>query len=196
LTPEDEKFNAMLAQYNRFAEDWRHISSLIWQIPSTAIAIMTGIIGVSFQFLDDLPRILLLGAGAFFLFALCIALAKHRLFHESRSVFIRDLEREFHVTQFPTEGKQTKNYLKEKSTHAPALSSDERLGENFTNFPLYNWLSSRRAAIWLLIVIFIAFVILAILSFLSILDSSGIIDLNSILGGQINNATNSLQRTD
>jgi hypothetical protein len=131
LAQKDEKFNAMLVQYNRFAEDWRHISSLIWQIPSIAIGIMTDIIGVSFQFLDDLPRILLLGAGAFFLFSLCIALAKHRLFHESRSVFLRDLEREFHVIEFPTEGQRTKNYLNEKSKDVAVLSSDEKLGENF-----------------------------------------------------------------
>lgn len=192
LTQNDEKFTAMLTQYSRFAEDWRHISSLIWQLPSAAIAIMTGIIGVSFQFLDGLPRILLLGIGALFIFSLCIALAKHRLFHESRSVFMRDLENELRVTKFPTEGKETKYYLnaKAKSKDLTVLSSDKKLRENFTNLPLYNWLSSRKAAIWLLIVVFIAFLILVILSVLSALDYSGIVDLKSILGNQIHNATN------
>jgi hypothetical protein len=190
LVTDDDKFEAKLAQYNRFAEDWRHVSSLIWQIPSIAIAIMTGIIGVSFQFLDGVPRIVLLGIGAFFLLAICVALAKHRLFHESRSVFMRDLERNFGITVFPTEGKQTKNYLnKSKLKGAPISDSNDIPEDNFTNFRLYNWLSSKRSAIWLLFVMFIAFLILLILSFLSTVQFLGIVDLNDILGAQINNTT-------
>ena len=72
---------ARLAQYNRLAEDWRHLSNLIWQMPSLAIALLTGIMGVSYQFLGPFPRALLLTVGA-----------KHRLFHESTSVFMRELE--------------------------------------------------------------------------------------------------------
>lgn len=183
MSPEDEEHEARIAQYNRFAEDWRHISTLIWQIPTIAIAVMTGVIGVSFEFLDNLPRILLLAVGAFFLFTLCIALAKHRLFHDSRSIFIRELEQKFRVKRFPTEGAVTKAYLVERKTHTSNVLSAEgiRQPEGFTDYPIYNWFSSRRSAMWLLIVIFTAFLTVASLCFLSILDFLGVKEVNIIL---------------
>jgi len=47
---------------------------------------------VYLQFLGPFPRALLLTVGAIFLFSLSVAVAKHRLFHESTSVFMRKLE--------------------------------------------------------------------------------------------------------
>jgi hypothetical protein len=98
---EDE---ARLAQYHRLAEDWRHISNLIWQMPSLAIALMAAILGVSYQFLGPFPRALLLAVGSIFLFSLSVAVAKHRLFHESTAVFMRELEDKFNIKKFQTEG--------------------------------------------------------------------------------------------
>lgn len=146
-----------LIQYNRAAEDWRHISSLIWQIPTVAVAITSAIFGISFQFLDGIPRSILLFLGSLFLFTLSIALAKYRLFHDSRTTWLQYLEKEFKITQMPVTTEETKTYLKNK---------------NITKNNLYNLLYKGTSAIWLLYVIFISSLMLAGLGIYSIVQPS------------------------
>ena len=56
------RFNVDI-QYNRFAEDWRHVNTIIWQLPSIAISIMGGIVAVAYNLLEGWPRIMLLSTG-------------------------------------------------------------------------------------------------------------------------------------
>jgi hypothetical protein len=89
--PISRSTQAAYRQYDRLAEDWRFHHNLIWQIPSVAIAIIGGIVTVSYQFLNGLPRVILLSIGSALIFALTIALAKHRLGADARTQFLCDL---------------------------------------------------------------------------------------------------------
>jgi hypothetical protein len=107
---------AAYRQYDRLAEDWGLHHDLIWQIPTVAIAIIGGILTVSYSFLAGMPRAILLGIGSALIFALTIALAKHRLGADARSQFLMDLETEiFKIKQFPIKTDGIKHYLKDKS---------------------------------------------------------------------------------
>jgi hypothetical protein len=160
--------NPTLAQYDRLAEDWRHLSTLIWEIPAVAIAITAGIVGVSYQFLEGVPRVGLLSIGSLFILTLAIAIAKYRLFHESRTRFLQDLEKRIGIRDFPVTSEETKEYLKDKVV---------------TEDWLYNLLNKPHSAIWLIYVVFITSLILGALAIYSslqiVLASSGNVSANS-----------------
>jgi len=64
-------------QYNKLAEDWKHINTMIWGVPAVAISIMTGLVFAAYQpQLEGWPRILSLGVGALLLFALTVEVIK------------------------------------------------------------------------------------------------------------------------
>jgi hypothetical protein len=168
IMPKDEKpsnndhensisplIEAAYRQYERCAEDWRLHQNLIWQIPSVAIAIIGGILTVSYSFLNGIPRAILLGIGSVLIFALTTALAKHRLGAQARSQFLLDLETEtFRVKQIPTTTKDIKEYLKDRP-----LTDDHRL---------FRFLIKRSSEIWLLRVMFGIFIAMSILVILQI----------------------------
>jgi hypothetical protein len=89
-------------QYNRFAEDWRHVNTIIWQLPSIAISIMGGIVAVAYNFLEDWPRIMLLSTGSLFMFVLTIVVARQIDFANTRFRFLQYIEYKCHATIFPT----------------------------------------------------------------------------------------------
>jgi hypothetical protein len=67
-----------IKQYERLVEDWRFQHKLIWEIPSVAIAIMTGIlfaVYTQYENLNPIIRVVMLFAGSALFFALTIALA-------------------------------------------------------------------------------------------------------------------------
>lgn len=67
----------MKTQYQKLGEDWRHFNSIIWGIPSVAVAIMTGIIITAYQpQLVGWPRFTSLAVGSLFLFALAVELSR------------------------------------------------------------------------------------------------------------------------
>ncbi len=69
-------------QYDKLAEDWRHINTMIWGVPAVAISIMTGLIFAAYQpQLEGWPRIMSLGVGALLLFALTVEVIK-KVTHE------------------------------------------------------------------------------------------------------------------
>jgi hypothetical protein len=76
--PETKPSNETIkTQYEKLAEDWRRFNSIIWGIPSVAVAIMTGIIVTAYQSeLEGWPRFTSLAVGALFLFALAVELSK------------------------------------------------------------------------------------------------------------------------
>ena len=86
---------------------------------------------------------------------LSIATAKYRLFHESRSHFIQDIEDELGIHKFPITTQETNEYLK---------------GKEVTNDRLYKLLNQRRSAIWLLYAVFITFLVLSSLAIYSTLQ--------------------------
>lgn len=140
---------AAYRQYDRLAEDWRLHTGLIWQIPSVAVAIIGGILTVSYSFLVDIPRVVLLSIGSILMLALTIALAKHRLGAEARSQFLMDLETEtFKIKQFPIKSDGIKHYLNDKS---------------LTHDRLFYFLIKHSSEIWLLRVMFAIFMVMSVL---------------------------------
>ena len=140
---------AAYRQYDRLAEDWRLHHNLVWQIPSVAIAIIGGILTVSYSFLDGMPRAVLLGIGSVLIFALTTALPKHRLGADGRSQFLLDLETEiFKVKPIPTKTNDIKEYLKDRS---------------LTDDPLFRFLIKHSSEIWLLRVMFGSFIAMSFL---------------------------------
>lgn len=137
---------AAYRQYDRSAEDWRFHHNLIWQIPSVAIAIIGGIVTVSYNFLNGLPRVILLSIGSVLIFALTTALAKHRLGADARTQFLSDLETEiFKVKPILTKTNDLIDYLEEK--------------KSLTNSWLFRFLIKHSSEIWLLRVMFGSFIV-------------------------------------
>jgi hypothetical protein len=89
-------------QYNRFAEDWRHVNTIIWQLPSIAISIMGGIVAVAYNFLEGWPRVMLLSTGSLFMFVLTIVVARQIVFANTRLRFLQYLEYKLNAKIFPT----------------------------------------------------------------------------------------------
>lgn len=85
-----------IAQYNQCSEDWRHYNNTIWQIPSIGIAIASAILAVAYQYVQELlPRTAILFFGSLILLSLTVALIKHRLFHNQRTKFLSQTEKEW-----------------------------------------------------------------------------------------------------
>ena len=83
----------MRIQYDKLSDDWRHFNTIIWGVPSVAIAIVTGIILAAYRpELEGLPRIIALSIGSLFLFALTIELVKKRLHMNAISFLLNDLQ--------------------------------------------------------------------------------------------------------
>lgn len=112
LKPVDK--DVALEQYKRFAADLRLQHKLIWEIPSVAVAIMAGIILVSFSTLSELPRIGLLCIGIALQFGLMVAVAKHRFTADARTEFLKELEEILGTKSFPMKTVDTKPYLEER----------------------------------------------------------------------------------
>lgn len=71
--------DAIKKQYDKLANDWRHFNTILWGVPSVAVAIMTGVIVGSYRpELEGWPRIVALSVGSLFLFALAIEVVKKR----------------------------------------------------------------------------------------------------------------------
>lgn len=99
----DKDNEARLKQYERLTEDWRFHHKLVWEIPAVAIAIMTGILAVSYTQLScyAVPRIILLFVGGFLLLWLSVAVVKHRFNADYRSQYIEQTESELGIPVFP-----------------------------------------------------------------------------------------------
>lgn len=88
-------------QYSRLAEDWRHLNSLLWQIPAVAVSIMGGIV-VAASGIEGWLRIGVLGTGSIFLFALGLEVIKKRLLMSVTSIKLAELERRYGLKAFPS----------------------------------------------------------------------------------------------
>jgi Na+/glutamate symporter len=99
----NEPNEARIKQYERLTEDWRFHHKLVWEIPAVAIAIMTGILAVSYTQLSSypVPRIILLFVGGFLMLGLTIAVVKHRFNADYRSQYIEQTESELGIPVLP-----------------------------------------------------------------------------------------------
>jgi len=85
-----------IVQYRQCSEEWKYYDSTIWQMPTTAITIASGIITISYQFTkQELPRTITLFFGCLTLFGLTVALIKHRLFQAQRIKFLIETEKDW-----------------------------------------------------------------------------------------------------
>jgi hypothetical protein len=144
----DEK-EVMKLQYDKLTENWRHFNDIIWQVPTVAVAIMTGVIVAAYSpYLEGSPRIAALGVGSLFLFALTIEIIKKREHMNAISFLLKDLQvglgmpAEFrfplgtkfaeikHTIDKSVElGKENQDYFKQ-----PPLDSADRLFKIFQGF--------------------------------------------------------------
>jgi hypothetical protein len=111
---------------------------------------MAGILAVSFTQLHSWPRIVLLAVGSFFLLALTIAVAKHRLGADIRTIEIQDLEAKLGMKRLPL---VTKDAVKV-------------YGERLTENKIYRWIVNWNVGseIMLMYLLLIASILLAALA--------------------------------
>ncbi|MGI0043710.1 MAG: hypothetical protein ACRD47_08365 [Nitrososphaeraceae archaeon] len=99
-------------RYNRYSEDWRFQHKLIWEIPGVTIAIIAGILTVSFSFLGLLPRLVLLSLGTVLIFGLAVAVFKHRFSADLRTNFLEEIGQDKDL--FPIRSDKGLEYLNRK----------------------------------------------------------------------------------
>lgn len=94
---EKAQLESLIAQFKECCKDWRHLDSIIWQIPSAAAAI-NGILLGAFAYVSDLiVREILLLAGISITFGLMVGLVKIRYYYEVRRETAKELERQLHL---------------------------------------------------------------------------------------------------
>jgi hypothetical protein len=139
-------------QYNKLAEDWRHINTMIWAVPAIAVSIMTGILIGTYDHLNGLPRVVSLSLGSLLLFALTVELVKKRILMNAISASLHELEAKLNVKPFPY---STSGLIKHTS------GSKNNPDDNDPTYRLFKWAYARE---YLTIVTFVAAISLAILS--------------------------------
>jgi len=88
-------------QYERFAQDWRQIHTVVWGIPNVAVAILTGVIVAAYQDpLNGWPRIIVLSVGSILLFALTVELVEKRIFMNAITARMITLEEDNNLKPF------------------------------------------------------------------------------------------------
>jgi hypothetical protein len=87
-----------ISQYEQCHEDWRHFDNAIWQMPSIAIAVASGLLAISYEFVEDLlPRAVILFFGFLICSSLTVALIKHRLFLDERTKILKKIEKNWRI---------------------------------------------------------------------------------------------------
>lgn len=169
--PEDsdvsnEPNEARIKQYERLTEDWRFHHKLIWEIPTVAVAILAGILVVSYTQLQSVPvaRIVLLFVGGVLLFGLTVAVVKHRFGADYRTAYIMQAEQDLGIPVLPLRTIQIRDKMR-------------REGKCYTN----NWLSrsiierSLSAEVFLIFLTFFAAFLMVGLAGYEIAAASGLL---------------------
>jgi hypothetical protein len=80
-------------QYEKLANDWRHFNTIVWGIPTVAVAIMASIVIAAYGVgVEGWPRIASLSLGSLLLFALTIETVKKRLHMNAMSLLLKTLQ--------------------------------------------------------------------------------------------------------
>lgn len=154
---------AMRIQYTKLSSDWTHFNTIIWGVPTVAIAIMIGILIGAYQNLGNwpLPRIISLSIGSLFLFALTIEVVKKRFHMNVISLLIKDLQVKLGLSEelrFPLGiSNDINKYLETRLKNEKGQLADY-------NDPLFKFFERSYARQYLTYVIFSAAIILAILA--------------------------------
>jgi len=104
-----------IEQYRQCFEMWRHLNSLAWQVPTSALTIGGALIIAAYQFTYGLVRSLLLGFTSIILFLMMIQMAKHRLGIDNVSVYMKFLSNIFKVEAIPQETTEIINFIESHS---------------------------------------------------------------------------------
>jgi hypothetical protein len=155
------------AQYDRLAQDWRQVHNIIWGIPTIAITIITGIILAAYQPpLEGWPRIIALGMGSIFLFALTVEIIKKRLLMNAISARLHHLENKSRLDPFPnsTEGllEELEKDDKGKREKIADDKEEKRPDDKDPVYRLFKWSYARQ---FLAHVVFVAAIIVSILTY-------------------------------
>lgn len=145
------------AQYDKLANDWRHINTIVWGIPTVAVTLVAGVIVAAYgQKLEGWPLIVILGLGALLLFALTVEAVKKRLLMNAISARLQNLEKDSRIEKFPSSTKDLIRYVRSRSD-----DSQEHPAENDPVYNLFVWSHARGN---LTIVIFIAAILVSLLA--------------------------------
>jgi len=98
--PTDENLRA---EYNKAAENWRHLNNILWGIPAVAVSIMTGMVVAAYQpSMIGWPRFILLSFGSLFLFAISAEVVKKQLHMNIATHLSSKLQDELELKKFKT----------------------------------------------------------------------------------------------
>ncbi|MEA5079026.1 MAG: hypothetical protein VB013_10695 [Anaerolineaceae bacterium] len=90
----NQNFESMMLFYERCCEDWRHYDTQIWQVTNITFVVNGFLIVLAFnQTIDIKVKVFIPLMAGLFTITLLIALIKHRLHQDIRSINIRKLER-------------------------------------------------------------------------------------------------------
>ena len=99
------------AQYEKLANDWRGINQIIWEIPTAAITITSGIIIGAYHFLSGLPRIITLIIGSLLLISLTIESVKKRLLMDAIGLTLNKIEKDHTIIESPFSDSDPLDYI-------------------------------------------------------------------------------------
>jgi hypothetical protein len=144
-------------EYERLADDWRQVHTVMWGIPNVAVAILAGIVVAAYQpQLEGWPRIVALTAGSILLFALSIEIVEKRVFMNAISARMYFMEKHNHLEPF--------NIRKLEVTRELNRYNKEMKRHQETDLPyrLFRWSHAREALTW---VVFIPAIILTAMAY-------------------------------
>ena len=104
----------LLRQYERLAEDWRHLNTLAWQIPTATLTVTSIVFAVSYGYLVGLARIAMLALGLLFSVSFIVLLVKTRFLMDVRSEFMKMLEEDLGLKKVPLTTGESVVFLKER----------------------------------------------------------------------------------
>jgi len=124
----DNNAKIKIEQYTRCCEDIRHYDTGLWQITSINVTVAGIMIGISFQYLSGIHRIIPLLLAFFLSLVLSVTLSKYVLFQLGRAQSMHQIEREFEVEPVPTSTNEVLAFLKktEVEVDQPARWFEQR----------------------------------------------------------------------
>ena len=149
---DENKVKIKIEQYIRCCADIRHYDTGLWQISSINITVAGIMIGLSFQYLSGIYRIIPLLLAFFLSLALTVTLSKYIFFQLGRARFMQHIEEEFNVEPVPTRTEDTFNFLKHINVKVDAPA---------------NWFSGSKANRWLVSMMLSVTILLLILALTS-----------------------------
>jgi hypothetical protein len=157
---EQHRLDRIKMQYDRLAQDWRQVHTVIWGIPTVAVAIITGILVGAYQpQLIGYPRIVALAMGSVFLFALTGQIVKKRVLMNAIAAKMYFLERDLGLIPF-TPGTEDNAKLMKKYN-----AETSRLGRNGNRDLPYRLFHDTHSRQDLAFVVFLGGLLAAILTY-------------------------------